>query len=71
MGTVTSVSPPEEDDSPEVASTGVWFTVTFEDKEVKDYTIPLLLIDDDRKKYGLLSLKISSHAMLVHCLKIS
>ena len=60
MGTVTSLRPPEEDDSPDIADDGVWFTVTFEDKTVEDYTyenILPLLIADDQKKYGLLSNK--------------
>ena len=60
VGTVTSLRPPEEDDSPDIADDGVWFTVTFEDKTVEDYTyenILPLLIADDQKKYGLLSNK--------------
>ena len=60
VGTVTSFRRPEEDDSPDIAESGTWFTVTYEDKDFEEYTyeqlLPLLIVDD-QKKYGLLSNK--------------
>ena len=37
VDTLTSFRRPEEDDSPDIAESGTWFTVTYEDKDYEKY----------------------------------